>query len=329
MHIKITDPGPDEVLFESTFPTDFKTERSIEHMELELDHDLGKGRVKGTWFEGVQMIYGEVLFVNDSTLKAECDTPMLEMRFNLSGSNATKLQGEKNFVEFGHQQHNLVYMPPFEGVFHNQKRTDPNRFLEVNFTENFFRRLVNSDCITLNLMLEKMEKKQMAILGDRHMTMTPQMNRVIAEILGCQKKDMLKRLFIESKVMELLMLQVEQYEHMIQVPGKQELKTRDIEKIHEVKRIVEQNIYAPHSLADLSRQVGLNDFKLKKGFKETFGTTVFGYLLDLRMEQARNLLLNTDRSIMDISDEVGYKNPQHFTAAFKKKYGVTPKGLKQ
>ncbi|WP_256441273.1 helix-turn-helix transcriptional regulator [Chitinophaga sp. HK235] len=71
-----------------------------------------------------------------------------------------------------------------------------------------------------------------------------------------------------------------------------------------------------------------NDFKLKKGFKEMFGNTVFGYMNQVRMEKAKLLLLEGKNSIADISFTVGYKNPQHFTAAFKKHFGYLPSELK-
>jgi AraC-like DNA-binding protein len=73
---------------------------------------------------------------------------------------------------------------------------------------------------------------------------------------------------------------------------------------------------------------GLNEFKLKKGFKETFNQTVFEYLSDVRLETARNDLLNTGKSVTEIACELGYSSLQHFSAAFSKKFGVSPKKMK-
>jgi AraC-like DNA-binding protein len=68
----------------------------------------------------------------------------------------------------------------------------------------------------------------------------------------------------------------------------------------------------------------INEFKLKKGFKEIFGNTVFGYLVDLKMEYAKEKLVQKKVSISEISDEIGFQHPQHFSQAFKKKYGYFP-----
>ena len=61
-------------------------------------------------------------------------------------------------------------------------------------------------------------------------------------------------------------------------------------RIHQAKDILIRQIDNPPSLLSLARQVGINDFKLKQGFRQVFGTTVFGYLHSHRMERAAQLL---------------------------------------
>jgi AraC family transcriptional regulator, transcriptional activator of the genes for pyochelin and ferripyochelin receptors len=80
----------------------------------------------------------------------------------------------------------------------------------------------------------------------------------------------------------------------------------------------------PPSLLTLARQVGLNDFKLKRGFRQVFGTTVFGYLHEHRMERARQLLEERRLNVTAVACTVGYANPSHFAGAFKRKFGVNP-----
>jgi len=73
--------------------------------------------------------------------------------------------------------------------------------------------------------------------------------------------------------------------------------------------------------------VRVNDFKLKKGFKEVFQTTPYNLLLDYRLEYAKKLLAESDLSVGEISQKIGYKYTASFSAAFIKKYGVTPKSI--
>jgi AraC-like DNA-binding protein len=68
----------------------------------------------------------------------------------------------------------------------------------------------------------------------------------------------------------------------------------------------------------------LNDFKLKSGFRETFGTTVFGYVRKLRMDKARSLLEIGDLNVTEAALEAGYCSLGHFAAAFKKRFGTLP-----
>ena len=78
----------------------------------------------------------------------------------------------------------------------------------------------------------------------------------------------------------------------------------------------------------MAQYVGTNEFTLKKGFKELFGTTVFNFWNDAKMAEAKKMLLNGSMNVSEVSDLVGYKNPRHFSAAFKRKYGMIPSTLK-
>jgi AraC-like DNA-binding protein len=73
---------------------------------------------------------------------------------------------------------------------------------------------------------------------------------------------------------------------------------------------------------------GINEFKLKKGFKETFGVTAFGYLADVRLGLAKDDILAGRRSATEIAFALGYSSLAHFSHAFKKKFGVSPNQAK-
>lgn len=98
-----------------------------------------------------------------------------------------------------------------------------------------------------------------------------------------------------------------------------------VRKIKAAKNLVLKKMLHPPTLRELSLAVGLNEFRLKVGFKEVYGNTVFGFLLDHKMEQARLMLDNDQHKINEVAFALGYNNPSHFIAAFKKKYGITPK----
>jgi AraC-like DNA-binding protein len=125
--------------------------------------------------------------------------------------------------------------------------------------------------------------------------------------------------------MELIALMLE---HCVFPPKKssapEPLNRADIERIRAAHEHILANMQSPPSLLSLARYVGLNDFKLKKGFRQVFGNSVFGCLHEHRMNQARRMLQDSNKSIKEISYAVGYKNAHSFSDAFKKYYGVRP-----
>ncbi|RTQ48616.1 AraC family transcriptional regulator [Hymenobacter gummosus] len=82
-------------------------------------------------------------------------------------------------------------------------------------------------------------------------------------------------------------------------------------------------------LLELARLFGTNDFKLKKGFRQLFDTTVFGYVAEKRLTVAQQLLTLTDQPVQDIAESVGFTNAAHFATAFRKKFGVAPSQVRR
>jgi AraC-like DNA-binding protein len=81
----------------------------------------------------------------------------------------------------------------------------------------------------------------------------------------------------------------------------------------------------PPSLQELANEIGLNIKKLKEGFKQIYGDTVFSFLFDYKMEYSRRLLETNQYNVNEVGVKVGYSTASHFIAAFKKKFGTTPK----
>ncbi|MGX5818621.1 helix-turn-helix transcriptional regulator [Chitinophaga lutea] len=102
----------------------------------------------------------------------------------------------------------------------------------------------------------------------------------------------------------------------------------DTQRLQDVKDYLREAFLCPDlSLDGLCRRFGLNEFKLKKGFKQLFGYTVFGYVQDMKMKLARRLLTGRQLNVSEVADKLGYSSPNHFSAAFKKIYGFTPSRL--
>ena len=156
-------------------------------------------------------------------------------------------------------------------------------------------------------------------------TMTASIQMAIHQILNCPYGGSIKRIYLESKAMELISHQLAQVA-LIESGRKNPsvLRPDDIERIHEARDILIHNLENPPSLLDLARQVGLNDTKLKRGFRRIFGTTVFGYLQLKRLERARILLEERNMNVSEVADTVGYSSLSHFAKVFKQHFGAKP-----
>jgi AraC-like DNA-binding protein len=133
------------------------------------------------------------------------------------------------------------------------------------------------------------------------------------------------RLYFESRVMELL---ANQCHLLLEAPVRRPaIGKADLEKIYHARDIILRNLSSPVSLTELSKQVCLNEFKLKKYFRQVFGLSVFGLVQEERLKRAKQLIFEGEKNISAIAYELGYAHPQHFHRAFKQRFGVTPGSL--
>ena len=171
-----------------------------------------------------------------------------------------------------------------------------------------------------------------AVIGDRlqfyyqQEKITRQMQRVLRQILQCPHQGLMKRMYLESKAVELIMLHFQQYqEQEVRDRSSIQRNASDVDRIYQAKEILLNNLENPPSLMELARQVGLNEFKLKRGFRQVFGTSAFKYLHDYRLEKAKHLLGSGDMKVEEVAFRVGFDSRSYFALAFRKKFGLNPK----
>ena len=153
----------------------------------------------------------------------------------------------------------------------------------------------------------------------------PAMSVVLSQILETKVHESIQTLYFKGKVYELLSLffnksgdaNVEQCPFLVD--------EENVRKIRKAKEIILNKMTEPPTLQELSAEIGLNIKKLKEGFKQIYGDTVYGYLLDYKMNEARSMLNSKQYNINEISLRLGYSTSSHFITAFKKKFGTTPK----
>ncbi|MGB5360903.1 MAG: AraC family transcriptional regulator [Eudoraea sp.] len=136
-----------------------------------------------------------------------------------------------------------------------------------------------------------------------------------------------RSLFLKSQVTELLSHFFAKVSTM-EKDNNTSIKDTEREKLYQAREILSKNMETPPSIAELSRLIGLNDFKLKKNFKELFGFPVYKYLQNERLIKAHELLSSKDLTIQEAAWSVGYESLSSFSNAFIKKYGFRPSEVK-
>ncbi len=131
-----------------------------------------------------------------------------------------------------------------------------------------------------------------------------------------------RRLFLESCALHLLAAQISAGARD-QVGQGGALRMRDRQRMEEARAYLDQHLAEPPSIAQLARVVGVNEFKLKRDFKQMFGATIFGHVRRRRMELAA-LHLREGLSVGEVSLAAGYDCRRCFSDAFRRQYGVSP-----
>lgn len=150
----------------------------------------------------------------------------------------------------------------------------------------------------------------------------PAIKSVLKELLEHQFKGLSRQFFIESKVFELLSSQIG---HLLS--PKADANPREA-AMEQCKQILEANYAAPPSLIELARQIGTNTFYLKRDFNKTFGTSPYAYLKTYRLNLARKLLSETNITVKEAANAVGYESVGSFSNAFYEQFGLRPQNAK-
>lgn len=145
---------------------------------------------------------------------------------------------------------------------------------------------------------------------------------LLDEIVHCEARGAARQLHLEAKGLELLAAWVDHFEGERDASAR--LTAHDIERLEHARKILLARMTMPPQLPELARLAGLNEAKLKAGFRAHFGETVYGYLRRHRLHEARRLLLQRQYNVTEVATQVGYANPSKFAAAFRALFGVSP-----
>ena len=249
----------------------------------------------------------------------------LEMHFSLmSGPLYWKLKGVNGLIH-APMQHNTTYIASDARGKHAYEPGENYHSFDVYLPLDYLHKWQGESKV-LDRFLDDIDHDRTSQLSARTMPVGVDIQRIINQILVAPFTGLSKRLYLESKIAELFAIQLQMAEsaNVIEKRKNFALNAYDREQIQEVASHIKMNLANPSSIVDLSRSFGVNEHKLKNGFKEIFGTTIFDYLQQVRMQEAKKYLLDSDKPIKSIAEISGYQHVSAFSVAFKKFYDFTP-----
>ena len=278
--------------------------------------------------EGFQVVVGDVLHDQSATITVD-EKGIAKFHFRLSGTGRAALQGGEK-VDIPERCWAMMLHPDTltkkEWYFAGQHEQSVTLLLR----RHFLRERVGDVLDALPVEVKDYVAGNASEPHQRVLPLRADMAQAATALLACELSGTLRLIYAKAKGFELLTLALQS---LVDTESGENrnwlgLSTADQEGVQRAREYLEAHFLAPPTIASLAEQIGMSEAKLMRGFKQTFGVTLFEYAQSLRMERAKKLLETTDLTVTTIALDVGYEYASNFTTAFKRHFGVTPRAAR-
>ncbi|AZA78430.1 AraC family transcriptional regulator [Chryseobacterium sp. G0186] len=274
-----------------------------DNIGIVMQEDSDSERVSKSYIHEDQSSFNMLFLLSpDITLNAlDCDTQLVFkknqyiLHYSSKESNAALWTDGQENLKYLHIQLNYRYV---SNLIHPESNEEGAEILKSMIHNNF-------------IFIQKATPPNMTV----------EMHMIIKEILGYSKTGMMQKLFIEAKIIKLLILIFEQFneKNVLESPSNNP---------EMVKKFIDENYHRNIKAEEIGKLMGINQNVIRKEFKAKYHTTIAHYISELRMLKAKKLISDKEIMIKEIAIECGYEYIQNFTRAFKKKFGVSPEHLR-
>lgn len=293
----------------------------IHHNEWEqhisIPPEVGKGSIKRTRIRsGMEIVVTDLTFEQDMKLHIQEACQLFELSYCLNGEIYCEWNGKESLTE--KMTGNVLFFED-ELVYEEKKASVRNHLLEIRLSpKELFHYAAD---IPEKHKMESWLKRYKGRI-DQYPN-TAAIHKCVYDLINCTYNGAMKRLYMESKAMELIALFGEVDGHGIE-GSKLFLSRDDLSKLDMARELIAHHFEQPMSIQELARKVRLNEFKLKKGFRERFGMTIFELVRKQRMEKALWYMEVERMNVGETAVSVGYSNVSNFATTFRKYYGCNP-----
>jgi AraC-like DNA-binding protein len=265
-----------------------------------------------------------IRFQNDTeeilSFERQVKIGLIQFHFGLKG-NARFIFNQGNYTLDLAEEKSLLFYNPQKELPLNLKLNPKTWVISILVSIKKFHGLFSTDVEHVPFLSD--ENRDKKYYGEENIS--PSMAIVLNQMFHYNLNPSIKNLYYKGKGYELLSL----YFNKTEDPNAEQcpflIDEDNVLKIKKAKEIIIAKMAEPPGLQELADEIGLNLKKLKMGFKQIYGDTVYGFLFDHKMEYARKLLDSGSYNVNEVGLKIGYSTGSHFIAAFKKKFATTPK----
>ncbi|HHG85947.1 MAG TPA: AraC family transcriptional regulator, partial [Bacteroidetes bacterium] len=249
-------------------------------VQNKIINEYGSSIISKWNYEAIELSHIQAVFNGHKNFPATNQDNKVRLHFGLEGNHDFQHQQlKRNFRNVASQQ-NIMYSNGFD--IQVQNNSLELETFGVKFPVDLFVHYTQNASDTLKRFSEKVLAGKACLLSDNFRPITLAMRQAIQRIIQCNYSGEMQRLFLLSKSLELLVLTAESHTITPSKKSKFIANGADRKKIYEVRELLDLRLDSPPNLNEISRLVGINEYKLKGGFKEVFQTTVFGYIREQR-----------------------------------------------
>jgi len=254
------------------------------------------------------------------TLERDIDNSFIQFHFCVKGNAAFQFNKGNYTLNINEQTSLLLYNPQRDLPIHLDVHPESS-LVSIIISIKKFHGLFSEEANYISFLSGDNKEKKYYNDGK----ITPSLSIVLNQLINYNLNESIRNLYFKGKAYELLSLYFNRNEDADVEQCPFLVDESNVLKIRKAKDIIVARMSEPPSLQELADEIELSLKKLKEGFKQIYGDSVFSFLFDYKMEVARKLLEAGEHNVNEVGLKVGYSTSSHFIAAFKKKYGTTPK----
>lgn len=267
-------------------------------------------------FEGV--FYHDAVINNQDAKGNELLGSCIFLKANVK----SYLKGDDRIIEGFDRSHNFKFDPHNE-FLHKIPANNPLHFIHFSYHPNFLDQVLPQNEGWADNLREQIHLKR-RVAGEQAKPLSHGQERALQNIFDCPLEGKFGEMMVEASFAQLLLLQMHAHFNQCSLQLYNVIDKKDLDMLHALKEHLATTFLDNHTIIGLAKHFGTNSNKLMAQFKKNYGKSIFEHLTDLRMDHAGRLLRDENKAVIEVASILGYKNPNHFSTAFKRKYGIAP-----